>query len=60
VAFQSTDPAGTLPQNYTFTVADHGVHTFTGLVLRTRCRQTLTVVDASAATVEGSFAIDIL
>ena len=34
VHFTSTDNTATLPANYTFTAADKGVHTFTGLVLR--------------------------
>jgi hypothetical protein len=31
--FSSTDEKTTLPSNYTFTAADNGLHTFTGLVL---------------------------
>jgi ELWxxDGT repeat protein len=36
VRFTSTDRSATLPANYTFTAADQGVHTFTGLILRKR------------------------
>jgi hypothetical protein len=45
VHFKSSDGTATLPANYTFTAADAGVHTFTGLVLRKRGKQTLTVTD---------------
>jgi hypothetical protein len=31
VTFSSTDPQATLPADYTFTAADQGVHTFTGI-----------------------------
>jgi hypothetical protein len=34
IAFRSSDPTAGLPKNYTFTAADQGVHTFTGLVLK--------------------------
>ncbi len=43
VHFKSTDPKATLPANYTFTAADKGVHTFTGLVLRKKGHQTITI-----------------
>ncbi len=33
IHFSSTDPSATLPADYTFTGADAGVHTFTGVVL---------------------------
>jgi hypothetical protein len=45
LAFRSSDPTALLPRNYTFTAADQGVHTFTGLVQRKRGQQTITVTD---------------
>jgi hypothetical protein len=43
VKFTSTDTAAVLPDKYTFTASDNGVHTFTGLVLRKKGLQTITV-----------------
>jgi hypothetical protein len=45
VHFSSSDGTATLPKNDTFTAADAGVHTFTGLVLCKRGKQTFTVTD---------------
>jgi ELWxxDGT repeat protein len=45
VHFTSTDRNAKLPANYAFTAADKGVHTFTGLVLRKRGKQTITIGD---------------
>jgi hypothetical protein len=49
VHFSSTDSTATLPRNYTFTAADKGVLTFTGLVLRTRGYQKIKITDTSTA-----------
>jgi hypothetical protein len=43
VHFSSNDGTATLPANYTFTAADAGVHTFTGVILRKTRHRTLTV-----------------
>jgi uncharacterized repeat protein (TIGR03803 family) len=45
VHFSSSDSTATLPKNYTFTASDAGVHTFTGVILRKKGKQTLTVTD---------------
>jgi hypothetical protein len=45
VRFTSTDNSATLPANYTFKAADNGVHTFTGLVLRRKVKQKITITD---------------
>jgi streptogramin lyase len=45
VHFTSSDGQATLPANYSFAAADHGVHTFTGLILRTAGSQTITAQD---------------
>lgn len=43
VSFASSDAAATRPASYTFTSADKGQHTFSGVVLRTEGTQSLTV-----------------
>ncbi|MDC0712286.1 Ig-like domain-containing protein [Stigmatella sp. ncwal1] len=48
VSFGSSDGQVTLPPNYTFTAADAGRKTFTGLVLGTAGPQSLTAHDAVA------------
>src|SRR5581483_3979878 len=51
VHFTSTDPAASLPLDYTFTVADQGVHRFTnGVTLQSFGAQVLTVVDTIVGT----------
>lgn len=47
VHFTSTDRTATLPANYTFTTADKGVHTFVGLVMHKRGKQTITITESS-------------
>src|SRR5207237_9119392 len=46
-----------LPGDYTFTAADNGVHTFTGVKLVTAGGQTLTATDTASASVAGSAAV---
>jgi len=57
-----TDSAGsaTLPADYTFTASDQGVHTFTGLVLRTRGGQTLVVTDTKNGYIAGGLFVNVL
>jgi subtilase family serine protease len=61
VHFVSSDGAGqvVLPANYTFTAADAGVHTFTGVTLVTAGSQTVTVTDTVNASITGSAALTI-
>jgi ELWxxDGT repeat protein len=47
VHFTSTDPQAVLPTDYTFTAADHGVHTFTAN-LKTAGYQAITATDTQA------------
>ena len=54
VAFKSSDTSGTLPKNYTFTAADRGVHTFTGLILKRKGTQTVVVTDTLTGTILAS------
>jgi hypothetical protein len=60
VKFASTDNGAQLPPKYTFTASDQGVHTFTGLVLRKKGTQTITVTDASNNTILGTFILAVL
>ncbi len=60
IRFQSTDPKATLPVSYTFTAADKGVHTFTGLVLRKRGYQTVTVTDTLRSSITGSAHVNVV
>ena len=43
-----------MPANYTFTAADAGVHTFTGLTLKTAGSQTVTATDTVTSSITGS------
>jgi hypothetical protein len=60
VQFASTDGTATLPANYTFQPSDGGKHTFTGLVLRKKGEQTITVTDKANSSVHGSAVGDVL
>jgi uncharacterized delta-60 repeat protein len=55
-----SDPSATLPANYTFVAADMGVHSFTGLVLRTKGVQTLTITDVLFGTIFGTISVDVV
>jgi hypothetical protein len=55
VHFSSTDKKATLPSNYTFTNSDKGVHTFTGVVLRTRGNQKITIADTRNGPLGGTW-----
>ncbi|HEV8059517.1 MAG TPA: SBBP repeat-containing protein, partial [Gemmataceae bacterium] len=54
VHFTSSDPSAVLPANYTFTAADNGVHTFTGIQLKTVGTQSVTAVDIATNTITGT------
>jgi hypothetical protein len=56
VRFRSSDRTATLPPSYTFTAADQGVHKFTGLVLRKRGYQTITITDTLNSSLTDSCA----
>jgi hypothetical protein len=60
VHFSSTDTRGRLPSNYTFTATDKGVHTFTGLVLRTRGNQKITIIDTSNSSRTASVIVNVI
>jgi hypothetical protein len=54
VRIGSSDNKATLPSDYTFGGGDAGVHTFSGLVLRTSGAQALTASDVSSSTLAGT------
>src|SRR5206468_2587247 len=54
IHFTSADLAAVLPANYTFTAADAGVHTFTGLILKTAGSQSITATDTVTGSITGA------
>ena len=58
--FKSSDGTATLPAKYTFTAADQGVHTFTGLKLKKKGTQTITVIDTLNSTITGSLFVSVV
>jgi ELWxxDGT repeat protein len=60
LSFRSSDATSSLPKNYTFTAADKGVHTFTGLRLTRKGKQTITVADTLDSSITGSAVIDVV
>jgi hypothetical protein len=60
IHFKSTDTTATLPANYTFTAPDKGVHTFTGLVLRKKGTQMITLTDTLNSSLTGSVIENVL
>jgi hypothetical protein len=60
VHFSSTDNTATLPKNYTFTAADKGVHSFTGLVLRKKGYEKITISDALSSSLSANVTVDVL
>jgi uncharacterized delta-60 repeat protein len=59
VRFTDSVGGGTLPGNYTFTAADAGVHTFSGLKLKTKGTQTLTVTDTGNGQIVAQLTITV-
>ncbi len=53
IRFTSSDPAATLPANYTFTSLDAGKHTFF-VAFGTAGSQSITVTDTVTATITGT------
>jgi hypothetical protein len=60
VHLTSTDPSARLPKDYTFTTTDKGVHTFTGLALRTKGKQKITITDTLDGSLTDSDIVDVL
>jgi hypothetical protein len=60
VAFQSTDSyPGVVPSDYTFSSADQGTHTFTGVTLFTARAQMLTAQDTANSSLTATAAITV-
>ena len=59
VHFTSSDGQAVLPADYTFTAADAGVHTFTGVALKTVGSQTVTATDTVTASINGSATVTV-
>jgi sugar lactone lactonase YvrE len=52
--FTSSDPKAVPPPDYTFTTADNGSHTFSGIQFRTAGIQSLTMTDTVKASITAS------
>jgi len=60
VHFTSSDRQATAPADYSFAVADNGVHTFTnGVTLKTASSQIVTATDTVMSSITGSAAVSI-
>jgi hypothetical protein len=59
IHLSSSDLAGILPADYTFTIGDKGTHTFSDLILKTAATETVTVTDKANGSLVGNTAITI-
>src|SRR5262249_14195281 len=59
VYFSSSDTQAGLPADYTFTAADHGVHSFSA-TLRTPGSQSLTATDRMTSSITGSAPVSVV
>jgi hypothetical protein len=59
IHFRTSDAQAVLPADYTFTAADPGVHTFTGLKLKTKGKQVITFGDPQLGSLRASLTIDV-
>src|SRR5262249_36714330 len=60
VHFSSSDSAGVLPADYTFTSVDAGVHTFTNaLTLKTTGSDTVTATDKTTSSITGNATVTV-
>jgi hypothetical protein len=57
VTFSSSDSAATLPSAYTFTAADAGTHTFSGITLRTSGSQSVSVSDGTRSATQSPITV---
>ncbi len=60
IHFTSTDSQAKLPKNYMFTASDKGAHTFSGLVLRKKGTQKITITDTLNSSLTGSLTENVL
>jgi len=59
VHFKSSDGKASLPSNYTFKASDRGTHTFSGMVLKTKGKQSITATDTLFSTITGSLNLNV-
>jgi hypothetical protein len=59
VHFTSSDPQAVLPDDYTFTDADNGTHTFT-VILGSLGRQTISVTDQDTPAIAGGTVVTVI
>ena len=59
IRFTSSDSTAKLPANCIFKAADQGVHTFTGLILRKRGNQKITITDTLNSALTASVVEDV-
>jgi hypothetical protein len=59
IHFSSSDTRATLPADYKFVSGDHGVHTFTGVILKKVGLQVISVNGTKNAAFSGSTAIQV-
>jgi hypothetical protein len=60
VHLTSNDPQATLPADAAFTAGDNGVHTFSGVILRTAGAPTVSAQDTAATYITGSTTIPVV
>jgi sugar lactone lactonase YvrE len=59
VHFTSSDTGAILPADYKFTLADSGVHTFTGIQLHTAGTETIALIDTVTSTLKASASVTV-
>ena len=59
IRLKPDDATAVLPANYTFTAADSGMHTFTGLKLKKKGTQTITFTDTLSGALTDSLTINV-
>jgi hypothetical protein len=60
VHFTSSDPLAVLPADYTFKLSDNGVHTFSGVQLKTAGLKSITATDTLKGSITGTTNPEIL
>jgi hypothetical protein len=60
IHFSSKDRSAGLSANYTFTSADKGMHTFSGVVLWKKGHQKITITDTLNSSLTGSLIVGVL
>jgi len=59
VHFTSSDAKAVLPAHYTFNASDKGKHTFIGLVLKKKRKQSITATDTLSSSITGSLSVNV-